>query len=338
MQNLGYYQLRTQPGSYRVALAEGRASTLYAIVPKNLPTGGPIEFGEGSPGLDVAVRSFADISRPFDVRKRVGMEKEQLLDVLPINADGTMSDVSGAGSVGGVGGVGSSSKKEGLWGKITNIWSTTDGSHQTKKRFNNETGEEILDTIHVFSLASGHLYERLLRIMMSSVTKRTSGTVKFWLVENFLSPQFKMTIGQVAKELGCEVGLVTYKWPAWLRRQTEKQRIIWGYKILFLDVLFPLSVPKIITVDADQVVRADLRELWNMDLKGAPYAYTPFCTSRKETLGYQFWRKGFWNDHLQGKPYHISALYVVDLVRFRRMAAGDTLRETKLFLFQSCFF
>lgn len=184
----------------------------------------------------------------------------------------------------------------------------------------------MLDTIHVFSLASGHLYERLLRIMMSSVTKRTSGTVKFWLVENFLSPQFKRTIGEVAKELGCEVGLVTYKWPAWLRRQTEKQRIIWGYKILFLDVLFPLSVPKIITVDADQVVRADLRELWDMDLQGAPYAYTPFCTSRKETLGYQFWRKGFWNDHLQGKPYHISALYVVDLVRFRRMAAGDTLR------------
>ena len=34
MQNLGYYQLRTQPGQYRVALAEGRASTLYAIAPK----------------------------------------------------------------------------------------------------------------------------------------------------------------------------------------------------------------------------------------------------------------------------------------------------------------
>ena len=45
------------------------------------------------------------------------------------------------------------------------------------------------------------------------------------------------------------------------------------------------------------------------------------------TLGYQFWRQGFWKNHLQGKPYHISALYVVDLVRFRRMAAGDQLRS-----------
>lgn len=49
------------------------------------------------------------------------------------------------------------------------------------------------------------------------------------------------------------VEFVTYKWPEWLRRQSEKQRIIWGYKILFLDVLFPLHVDKVIYVDADQV-------------------------------------------------------------------------------------
>jgi UDP-glucose:glycoprotein glucosyltransferase len=29
---------------------------------------------------------------------------------------------------------------------------------------------------------------------------------------------------------------------------------------------------------------------------------------------------------LQGKPYHISALYVVDLDKFRKMKAGDSLR------------
>ena len=109
---------------------------------------------------------------------------------------------------------------------------------------------------------------------------------------------------------GFDVELVTYKWPEWLRQQTVKQRIIWGYKILFLDVLFPLSAPKVIYVDADQVVRADLTELWNMDLGGKPYGYTPFCTSREETLGFQFWRSGYWKEHLRGKPYHISALYV----------------------------
>jgi UDP-glucose:glycoprotein glucosyltransferase len=104
---------------------------------------------------------------------------------------------------------------------------------------------------------------------------------------------------------GFQVGLVTYKWPNWLRQQTEKQRIIWGYKILFLDVLFPLNLSKVIYVDADQVFRTDIKELWDIDLQGAPYAYTPFCTSREETLGFQFWRSGYWKDHLAGKPYHI---------------------------------
>jgi UDP-glucose:glycoprotein glucosyltransferase len=182
------------------------------------------------------------------------------------------------------------------------------------------------EVINVFSLATGHLYERLLKIMMLSVTKRTSSRVKFWLFENYLSHTFKATATAMAKRLGCEIEFVTYKWPEWLRGQSEKQRIIWGYKILFLDVLFPLEVKKIIYIDADQVLRADLKELWDMDLEGAPYGYTPMCSSRESTIGYAFWREGFWKTHLRGLPYHISALYVVDLEMFRRQLVGDQLR------------
>jgi hypothetical protein len=40
----------------------------------------------------------------------------------------------------------------------------------------------------------------------------------------------------------------------------------------------------------------------------------------------RFWKGGFWKNHLRGKPYHISALYVIDLQRFRRIAAGDNYR------------
>ena len=35
----------------------------------------------------------------------------------------------------------------------------------------------------------------------------------------------------------------------------------------------------------------------------------------------------YWEKHLQGRPYHISALYVIDLDRFRQIAAGDRLRQ-----------
>ena len=54
--------------------------------------------------------------------------------------------------------------------------------------------------------------------------------------------------------------------------------MIWAYKILFLDVLFPLNLRKVIFVDSDQVIRADFAELWNMDLKVG--AANPLCMPR----------------------------------------------------------
>lgn len=116
--------------------------------------------------------------------------------------------------------------------------------------------------------------------------------------------------------------LVTYKWPHWLRAQTEKQRIIWAYKILFLDVLFPMDLDKIIFVDADQIVRTDMQELVDLDLQGHVYGYPPMGNSRTEMEGFRFWKTGYWKEALRGRPYHISALYVIDLKRFRQLATG----------------
>jgi len=187
-------------------------------------------------------------------------------------------------------------------------------------------GSEKHEQINIFSLASGHLYERFLRIMMLSVMKNTKHPVKFWLLNNYLSPQFRSVLPKLAEHYKFDFELVEYKWPRWLHQQSEKQRIMWGYKILFLDVLFPLNLKKIIFVDADQIVRTDMMELMNFDLGGAPYGYTPFCDSRTSMEGFRFWKKGYWASHLAGRRYHISALYVVDLVKFRQIAAGDRLR------------
>jgi UDP-glucose:glycoprotein glucosyltransferase len=181
--------------------------------------------------------------------------------------------------------------------------------------------------INIFSVASGHLYERMLNIMMVSVMKHTKHTVKFWFIEQFLSPSFKSFLPHIAAEYGFEYEMVTYKWPHWLRGQTEKQREIWGYKILFLDVLFPLDLEKVIFVDADQIVRTNMFELVQHDLEGAPYGFTPMGDSRTEMEGFRFWKTGYWANFLRGRPYHISALYVVDLNRFRQLAAGDRLRQ-----------
>ncbi|KAH6608850.1 glycosyltransferase family 24 protein [Trichoderma cornu-damae] len=195
------------------------------------------------------------------------------------------------------------------------------------KRRNGMEMENEHAEINIFSVASGHLYERMLNIMVVSVMRHTKHTVKFWFIEQFLSPSFKEFIPHMAKEYGFKYEMVSYKWPHWLRQQKEKQREIWGYKILFLDVLFPLSLDKVIFVDADQVVRTDMIDLMNLDLEGAPYGFTPMCDSRVEMEGFRFWKQGYWANYLRGHPYHISALYVVDLRRFRELAAGDRLRQ-----------
>ncbi|XP_078514083.1 UDP-glucose:glycoprotein glucosyltransferase 2 isoform X2 [Lissotriton helveticus] len=287
MANLGYFQLKANPGAWLLRLRHGRSEEIYHILAH---TG--TDSGADHQDVVVVLNSFKNQIIKVQVQKKPDKIKEDLL-----------SDVSDG--------------KAGVWESIMSFA----GAVQKE-----DTSKNKNDVLNIFSVASGHLYERFLRIMMLSVLRNTETPVKFWFLKNYLSPTFQEYIPHMAQEYGFQYELVQYKWPRWLHQQTEKQRIIWGYKILFLDVLFPLAVDKIIFVDADQIVRTDLKALRNFDLGGAPYGYTPFCESRKEMDGYRFWKSGYWQMHLGHRKYHISALYVVDLKKFRKIAAGDRLR------------
>lgn len=202
MQNLGYFQLQANPGLWKLNLAAGRARDLYMI------DGGDGDFG----GKLVAVKSFADIVNRLQVAKRPGMENIPLLQ----DASGDDDDAS----------------EGGLWDSLNSLTSFF-GSSSSAKKDRTKTKALKVDPdddgrIHVFSLATGHMYERLLRIMMLSVSKRTSMPVKvplprkrmilsicdvflvalsvqFWLLENFLSPTFKEVAALMAATYGFEV-------------------------------------------------------------------------------------------------------------------------------------
>jgi UDP-glucose:glycoprotein glucosyltransferase len=211
---------------------------------------------------------------------------------------------------------------------MTFVWVVTRPGMEGMKVYNLSVADTSNTTrVDVFSVASGHLYERLLKIMMVAVRRNSKFNVKFWIIKAFLSPQFKATLPIMSKKYNFSYQLVSYKWPSWLRAQIEKQRIIWGNKILFLDVLFPLELDRVIYIDSDQVVRTDLIELMRMNFGSAPYAFASFCDSRKETEPFRFWKKGYWKKHLGSLKYHISALFAIDLRRFRKLAAGDYLRS-----------
>lgn len=289
MANLGYFQLKANPGAWILKMRKGRSDEIYKIYSHD-GTDSPAD----SDDIIVVLNNFKSRIIKVKVQKKPDKFNEELLSDMPEEND------------------------TGFWKSLTRGFT---GGGKTE-----ELKQEKDDVINIFSVASGHLYERFLRIMMLSVLKNTKTPVKFWFLKNYLSPTFKEFIPHMAERYGFQYELVQYKWPRWLHQQTEKQRIIWGYKILFLDVLFPLAVDKILFVDADQIVRTDLKELRDFDLEGAPYGYTPFCESRREMDGYRFWKSGYWASHLAGRKYHISALYVVDLKKFRKIAAGDRLR------------
>jgi UDP-glucose:glycoprotein glucosyltransferase len=296
MANLGYFQFKANPGFYNISLQVGRSSEIFQIDSLGSSGWSPVP---GDESTEVALMSFQGATLYPRLSRKPGKKME---DVLEAKANTTMDIVS-----------------QGL-----RFAESVLGLRKIKGEV---TKAEEHAEINIFSVASGHLYERMLNIMMVSVMRHTKHTVKFWFIEQFLSPSFKDFIPYVAAEYGFRYEMVTYKWPHWLRAQTEKQREIWGYKILFLDVLFPLSLDKVIFVDADQIVRTDMIELVNLDLEGAPYGFTPMCDSRTEMEGFRFWKQGYWKNYLKGLPYHISALYVVDLHRFRQTAAGDRLRQ-----------
>lgn len=314
MSNLGYFQFKATPGFYNLALQRGRSEEIFQIDSAGAQGYNP---QAGDESTVIALTSFRGTTLFPRLSRRPDMEEEDVLEsaktaveAIGLRTDALLSKV-GLGSV----------KASDYLTKAQKL-----GNNMFSGKSANVEAVPHAD-INIFSVASGHLYERMLNIMMVSVMKHTSHTVKFWFIEQFLSPSFKAFLPTLAEEYGFRYEMVTYKWPHWLRGQKEKQREIWGYKILFLDVLFPLDLEKVIFVDADQIVRTDMYELVQHDLEGAPYGFTPMGDSRTEMEGFRFWKQGYWKNFLRGLPYHISALYVVDLVRFRQIAAGDRLRQ-----------
>ena len=292
---------RALPGRFNLGLVPGCSSSMF-------------HFAGGKPSSEkgITVSSFEGI---LDLKLEVERVDPTNADVMKCEKDFNSASSSDSGDE-----KEEQEKKKTGW--LSKLWSARGGGLKRSKT----------NTLNVFSVASGHLYERFLRIMILSVIKNTKSPVKFWFIKNYMSPKFKRILPVMAKAYGFEFELITYKWPSWVLRQTEKQRIIWAYKILFLDVIFPMSLDRVIYVDADQIVRSDLMELQNMNMHGKVYGFTPFCDEPKDMDGYRFWKQrgGFWESHLKqggrNLKYHISALYLVDLEAFRALGAGDELR------------
>lgn len=80
-----------------------------------------------------------------------------------------------------------STEGEGIWGKLGSLT----GVKKKAEAHGSAVESADDDRIHVFTVASGHMYERLQKIMILSVIKRTEKRVKFWFIKNYMSPQVR---------------------------------------------------------------------------------------------------------------------------------------------------
>lgn len=180
--------------------------------------------------------------------------------------------------------------------------------------------------IDIFCVPFNFVHEEFLAVMMKSVMTHTAKSVKFWILENFLSEHLSNQLPGLALEYGFDYEFVSYKWPLWIRQQHDHSRQIAAYKALFLDVLFPEVVDKIIVLDVDLIVNTDLADLVGLDLHGNIYGFAQMCEDRPNSE--KFWHHGYWKNVLKDElHYHTSSLYVVDLVEFKARQAGELLRR-----------
>jgi UDP-glucose:glycoprotein glucosyltransferase len=158
MANLGYLQLKANPGVWTLSLKEGRSREIFEL--ESVGSEGWLSRGVAKIGREVYLTSFEGITIYPRVVRREGMEKEDVLEEEKLGfVNQAEKFVSGW--------------KEKLTGSTSAV---------TKKQAD----------INIFSVASGHLYERFIYIMIQSVLQHTNSSVKFWFIENFLSPSFKV--------------------------------------------------------------------------------------------------------------------------------------------------
>jgi UDP-glucose:glycoprotein glucosyltransferase len=167
MANLGYFQLKANPGTWEVVIRPGRGREIFKFLEAKDANQRDNSLISDY-GARISLYDFDGVTLYPVVEKRPGMEEEDVLEVKPTDS--------------------------GIWNSIKNSFKKKKG-----------------DTINVFSVASGHLYERFLSIMMISVKKQTKSNVKFWLIENFLSPSFMEFIPFLAEKHGFEYEYVTCK-------------------------------------------------------------------------------------------------------------------------------
>lgn len=148
----------------------------------------------------------------------------------------------------------------------------------------------------------------------------------FWLFEDsFTSASLKRFAQFVNNhpDITATIKFIRYDWPKWLRPQRYYARKMDISRFLFLDVLFPMDVNKIVYMNLGGDKNLfDPKEILRSEVKLAP-----FSMFRMEGDGY--WKHGYWEKRLKNQGlsfYDTEPAFVINLEELRKRDIGDILR------------
>lgn len=202
-----------------------------------------------------------------------------------------------------------------------------DAIKKTSKRIRDvplsRVSPESIRIIDIVTFVSGKEYESLCIRMIESAVKHTKSKIRFWIPSEFLSDEFMKSIKTLSKSLDFEFNFIKFLWPNSFRKPLTEKLIMSAEKAIFIDSMLPLSIHRVLVVDADLLVKHDLTELFRTNLSNNSIAMPKFCKTNIAA----YWKQSKWRQIApKNLEYFSPSIIVIDLDEWRNLAAGDMMR------------
>lgn len=180
----------------------------------------------------------------------------------------------------------------------------------------------IFTILNDSDLKQSNYKKNMLQICASDRTKNFT----FWLLEGVSTNRelhdFANIINSIS-DINAKIKFVKYEWPRWIRPQRYYSRKMDISRFLFLDVLFPSDIEKVVYMNLDKADGLlDPEGIIRSETKKAP-----FSMFKMEGDGY--WNYGYWEKRLKNNGYSFYSTdpaFLIDLEEIRSKNIGDILR------------
>ncbi|CAL9736993.1 killer toxin-resistance protein 5 [Monosporozyma servazzii] len=187
--------------------------------------------------------------------------------------------------------------------------------------------EKINSDVNIFSILTDiNIEESKYKDNILQIVAADPGTsFTFWLLEDSFTSVTLKRFGQFVNDnpdINATIKFIRYDWPRWLRPQRYYFRKMDISRILYLDVLFPMNINKLVYMNLGTDKLLDPKEILQSEVKLA-------CFSMFRMEGEGYWKHGYWEKRLKNQGlsfYNTEPAFVINLEEIRKRNIGDILR------------